>query len=383
LNSVYERPKARKEATYDVERISIDISNLNTVKNDYSIPTVIESEKEKELLDSLTKEEMAELLRGGDLRGRTGHITIGAGGKTVLSLAEKGIGNITMADGPAGLNICNHLKRTENGTELPLVIPERFNWGTMAKDALVAAEKVSGIEVYRYATAWPVGIVLAQTWNTELAKTFGSCVGEEMKAFGITLWLAPGMNINRNPLCGRVFEYFSEDPVISGEFAKNITLGTQKHKGVGVTVKHFACNNQEDNRTGVSANLSERALREIYLKGFEIAVKGAKPIAMMSSYNKINQVYAPNNYDLLNKIARCEWGFDGVVMTDWSSCNEGLGKPELGAISGNDLIMPGWDKDKERILEAVNNGDIDDLTLRRAACRVLRVILGGTTQFEN
>ncbi len=205
---------------------------------------------------------MAELLRGGDIMdGQNGHITIGAGGKTNLTLKDKGIGNITLADGPAGLNICNHLKRSEGGIELPIAIPERFNWGDTAKQYASMADRLPGKEVYRYVTAFPVGILVAQTWDTDLAEKFGDAIGKEMSSFGVTLWLAPGMNINRNPLCGRVFEYYSEDPVVSGFMASYITKGVQKHDGMGTTIKHFACNNQEDNRNHVSSNVSERELR--------------------------------------------------------------------------------------------------------------------------
>lgn len=373
-------PSNMQESLKDIEKIVLNKNNMKTKVNDYTLPLVVETDREKELLDNLSKQDMAELLRGGDLRNsKEGHITIGAGGKTALSLVSKGIGNITVSDGPAGLNICRKLKRSEQGIEIPLEIPERFNWGNTEAEAMAVAEKFQGTEVYRYATAFPAGILVAQTWNIDLAEQFGSGVGEEMLAFGITLWLAPGMNINRNPLCGRTFEYYSEDPFISGIIASSVTKGTQKHQGRGTTIKHFACNNQEDNRNKVSANVSERALREIYLKGFEITVKESQPLSLMSSYNRINQVYAPNNYDLLNKILRCEWGFEGMVMTDWSSCNEGLGLPELCVVSGNDLVMPGSERDKERILQAIEEGTIDDTNLRYAAARVLRVILNGTS----
>ena len=155
---------------------------------------------------------------------------------------------------------------------------------------------------YQYCTAFPVGTALAQTWDLELMKEFGEAIGKEMEEFHINLWLAPGMNIQRNrmniqrnPLCGRNFEYYSEDPFLSGKLAAAVTLGVQSRKGCGVTIKHFACNNQEDNRMGVDACVSERALREIYFRGFEIAIKESNPVAIMSSYNLINGVHAANS----------------------------------------------------------------------------------------
>ena len=160
---------------------------------------------------------------------------------------------------------------------------------------------------YQYCTAFPVGTAVAQTWNKELMLFFGESIAKEMKEFGVNLWLAPGLNIQRNPLCGRNFEYYSEDPYLSGTIAAEITKGVQSESRCGVTIKHFACNNQEDNRMGVDARLSQRALREIYLRGFEIAVKEGKPIAMMTSYNLINGVHAANSKDLCTHLAREEW----------------------------------------------------------------------------
>ena len=157
------------------------------------------------------------------------------------------------------------------------------------------------------------------------------------------------MNIHRNPLCGRNFEYLSEDPYLTGTMAAAITRGVQKEKGYYVTIKHFACNNQEDNRTYVSSNVSERALREIYLRGFGMAVQaGAKSV--MTSYNKLNGVYTPNSHDLCTKVLRNEWGFDGVVMTDWYSTNPGQGDNAICMAAGNDLIMPGMFINKQQIL---------------------------------
>ena len=229
--------------------------------------------------------------------------------------------------------------------------------------------------VYQFTTAFPVGLALAQTWNLELAEQVGGAVGEEMKAYGITYWLAPGMNIHRNPLCGRNFEYYSEDPFLSGTFASAIIRGVQKSRGCYVTLKHFCCNNQEDNRNQTNVNVGERALREIYLKGFEIAVKKASPGAVMSSYNKVNGMYVNNSYDLLTKVLRNEWGFQGLVMTDWFATGKNVGSHVSAIGAGNDLIMPGSRAAVKEIVKAVEDGIIEAEDVKRCAANVLKGIL--------
>ncbi len=180
--------------------------------------------------------------------------------------------------------------------------------------------------------------MIAQTWDPEVIYGFGDRIGTEMTEFGVTLWLAPGMNIHRNALCGRNFEYYSEDPLIAGLTAGYTTLGVQSHPGVGVTLKHYAVNSQETSRNSENNTVSERALREIYLKGFEIAVKMAQPMAIMTSYNQNNSMPAADDYDLCTDIPRGEWGFNGLIMTDWGG---GQSTPVNSMHAGNDLIMPG------------------------------------------
>ena len=347
----------------------------------YTEPDITETEQEQKILDGLTVQEQSWFLQGGALRNPPkGTFEIhGAAGKTATELLNKGIRNVIFSDGPAGVNIGNKVKALPMGGFAPAVVPERYSWGVMGTAMKAQLEKIPGQIVYRYATAWPVEMLLAQTWNRELLRTIGEAVGEEMLNFGITIWLAPGMNIHRNPLGGRAFEYYSEDPVLTGEMAAALTRGVQSHQGLGVSVKHFCCNNSEDNRNGISANVSERALREIYLKGFEIAVRKSQPRTIMSSYNMLNQVYTANRHDLLTDILRCEWGFEGLVMTDWGSTNDHAGRPELAAPAGNDLIMPGSDYDRERILKAIADGKLSPDTVRRSACRVLRMMLAANT----
>ncbi len=373
--------KEREERVECEMRLRVNPEDFTTKTVSYIEPSIKETEEEKSILDSLTIEEEAWLLQGGDLRNPPkGTLEIhGAGGKTVTALLGKGIRNVLFSDGPAGVNIANKVKALPGGGFAPAMVPERYSWGVMGKAMKAQLERIPGEIVYRYATAWPVEMLLAQTWNKELLESIGKAVGEEMLQFGITIWLSPGMNIHRNPLGGRAFEYYSEDPVLTGELAASLTKGVQSHKGLGVSLKHFCCNNTEDNRNGISSNVSERALREIYLKGFEIAVKKSQPKTVMSSYNMLNHIYTANRHDLLTDILRSEWGFEGLVMTDWGSTNEKAGRPEKTAPSGNDLIMPGSDYNRECILKAIKNGEMTPEVVRRSACRVLRMMLNANT----
>lgn len=371
-----------REVPENIPVLSLKAEEIPTILTDYAEPEVQETAQEKAILDSLTPEEQAWFLQGGALQNAPrGALEIhGAGGKTVTALLDKGIRNVIFSDGPAGVNIGNKVKALPMGGFAPAVVPERYSWGIMGPAMKKKLDAIPGELVYRYATAWPVEMLLAQTWNKSLLHAMGEGVAEEMLAFGITVWLAPGMNIHRNPLGGRAFEYYSEDPVLTGEMAAALTQGVQSRKGVNVCCKHFCCNNSEDNRNGISANLAERALREIYLKGFEIAVRKSQPGAIMSSYNQINRTYTANRHDLLTDILRCEWGFEGLVMTDWGSTNVNAARPELAAPAGNDLIMPGESYDREWILKGLEEGIISSETLRRCACRVLRLMLRANTQ---
>lgn len=302
------------------------------------------------LVSKMTSKEQIQLVVGNAYQPPTQICVDGAAGSTTGELYGKHhLPNILMADGPAGIRVNNRGKvKGKDGRE------ETMSF---------------------YATAWPTATVLAQTWNTELVGKIGEAVGKEMMEFGITLWLAPGMNIQRNPLCGRNFEYFSEDPLVSGMMAVALTKGVQKYPGLGTTLKHFACNNQEDNRNHASSNVTERALREVYLRGFELAVRLAQPKAIMSSYNLINGVYAPNNKELLTDILRHEWGFQGVVMTDWWSCGKGRGNVTLCIPSGNDLVMPGSKDDQKAIQKALRKKKIASEDLKLSAARVVDVLI--------
>lgn len=253
----------------------------------------------------------------------------GAAGETADLFEKYGIPPISLSDGPAGIRVSQKVKNED---------------GEVVRQQLC--------------TAFPVGSLLACSWDEQVLRDFGDAVAAEMQEYGVELWLAPGMNIHRNPLCGRNFEYFSEDPLVTGFCAGAITQGVQSH-GVGVTIKHFAGNNQEDLRTNSNDIVTQRALREIYLKGFEIAVKQAAPYCVMTSYNDINGMPSANNYDLTTAILRDEWGFKGFVMTDWGG---GISMPALSICTGNDMIQPGGADVVEEIAAALAS---DEKTVSR------------------
>lgn len=335
--------------------------------------------KAEELVEKLTEEELIAMVIGEVSKGQenalgaAGIMVPGAAGETSGILEEKyDIPGVSMADGPAGVRLIKKYEvNPENGQ-----IYSNGLLGALEGGFFSTPEEHEGADTYyQYCTAIPVGTLLAQTWNTELLEEVGRAVAEEMQEFGVAWWLAPGMNIHRNPLCGRNFEYYSEDPLISGSMAAAITRGVQSGKGVGTTIKHFACNNQEDNRMGSNSVLSERALREIYLRGFEIAVKTSQPMAIMTSYNRINGVHAANCKDICTVAARQEWDFQGIIMTDWTTT-----MPQGGSLSwkcveaGNDLIMPGWQGDSENIREALESGNLKKEDLKKCVKRMLKVI---------
>lgn len=343
-----------------------------------------------DLTAQLTVSELAELCVG-TARGGFGSVSVigaastacpGAAGDTTSILVEnRGVPNLVLADGPAGLRLSRTFVADSSDTVIPGLgessmgnLPELLGMAPPERPA-------DAVDYYQYCTAIPIATMLAQTWDPAAIEAAGDIVGGEMEEFGVTLWLAPGMNIQRNPLCGRNFEYYSEDPLVSGICAAADTRGVQKHPGCGTTIKHFALNNQEDNRAHCNSHCTERALREIYLKGFEIAVKTAKPLSLMTSYNLVNGLHAANHKELLTDVLRCEWGFDGVVMTDWGTTGDGgLGSgtglkygtssPVLCIKAGNDLIMPGSQEDLDAVVNAVG-ADLTLAELQACAKRVL------------
>ncbi|WP_295771707.1 glycoside hydrolase family 3 N-terminal domain-containing protein [uncultured Mucilaginibacter sp.] len=303
----------------------------------------------KEVIAAMTLEEKAMMVIGGgrdaapsaftdgSMVGNTSFRIPGAAGVT-NAIPRLGIPAMVLADGPAGVRMDVRRKNDDHKY---------------------------------FATAFPAGNTLASTWNPEVVKRVGEAFGNEVKEFGADIILAPGVNIHRNPLGGRNFEYYSEDPVLTGEIAAAIINGIQSN-GVGTSIKHFAANNQEANRAGVNAHITERALREIYLKGFEIAIKKSSPWTVMSSYNLLNGTHTSERRDLLTNILRNEWNFKGYVMSDWG----GKATNWVEQVkAGNDMIMPGNNRQIQRIISAVKHDSLDVKTLNTSVERVLNIIM--------
>ena len=329
------------------------------------------------VLEDRATEELIPLLYGKiseniSTLGAAGIRVPGSAGETCGTLEEDGIPSLVMADGPAGIRLRQWYevdKETDSIYEMGVL-------GSLENGILEPGVHHENADTYyQYCTAFPVGTALAQTWDTDLMTEFGKAIAEEMEEFHVNLWLAPGMNIHRNPLCGRNYEYYSEDPYLSGMLAAAVIRGVQSKSGCGVTIKHFACNNQEDNRMGVDSCVSERALREIYLRGFEIAVKEGNPVSIMTSYNLINGIHAANSKDLCMTVARKEWGFDGAIMSDWNTT-----VPEDGSVpwkcvaAGNDIIMPGNPDDDKNIRQAYKEGKLTEEEIRNCAGHLVSMI---------
>ena len=299
-----------------------------------------------EILKAMTLEEKAMLVVGGNrliesssdngMIGGHAQRVPGAAGAT-QAISRLGIPSTVLTDGPAGVRIS----------------PKRDN----------------DTNTY-FCTGFPVGTALASTWNTKLVEEVGKCIGNEVLEYGCDVLLAPGMNIHRSPLCGRNFEYYSEDPFVTGKIAAAYVKGIQS-QGVGTSIKHFAANSQETNRMGVDEVMSQRALREIYLKGFEIAVREAAPWTVMSSYNRLNGPFTQENRELLTTILRDEWGFDGIVMTDWT----GLRNTAAQIQAGNDLMEPGNDAQIKDIIEKVKSGVLAEADLDICVKRILQYLV--------
>ena len=302
----------------------------------------------EEVIKAMTLEEKAQLLVGGGNDGFVGSGAMlghqkkfvpGAAGTTV-AIPRLGIPATVQCDGPAGVHIDAHRE---------------------------------GDSRNYYATGFPVGTCLASTWNTDLVRKVGEAIGNETLEYGCDVVLGPGMNLHRNPLCGRNFEYYSEDPVVTGLIGTAFVLGVQS-QGVGVSAKHFAVNSQESDRTRVDERLSQRALRELYLKGFEMMVRKSNPWTIMSAYNKINGIYAQGNKDLLTNILRDDWGYKGIVETDWIGKREDL-PVEQEVAAGNDLMMPGYPAQVKDIVNAVKSGKLDVNDVDRNVRRMLEYIV--------
>ena len=299
---------------------------------------------QEEVMSKMSLEDKAHFVIGTGMAGFSGDEAVigatkslvpGAAG-TTYPLDSLGIPAVVLADGPAGLRID----------------PTR-----------------EGDSATYYCTHFPIGTLLASTWNTQLIEEVGQAIGEEVKEYGADVLLAPALNIMRNPLCGRNFEYYSEDPVVAGKTASAYITGVQKND-VGTSIKHFAANNQETNRMNTDARISQRALREIYLKGFEIAIKESKPWTVMTSYNYVNGVYTSESKDLVETILRDEWGYEGTVMTDWFGGKDGA--KQMWA--GNDMLQPGKAEQFDSIVAGVKSGKLSEADLDRNVSRILNLV---------
>lgn len=382
---------AAAEELSDITRISVAAADIETVTVTY--------DQEREIdprVKDLTVEELA-YLNVGAFNPKAGALSVignaatnvaGAAGETTGVLKEKGFPVLVMSDGPAGLRLAKEFYRDEKGAHgigssmvpesfLPfLPAPARFIMNLIGGSG--KPKKGQKVE-YQYATAIPIGTAIAQSFNLPLAESYGSIVGDEMERFGVHLWLAPALNIHRDIRCGRNFEYYSEDPLISGKTAAAITRGVQRHPGCGTTIKHYAANNQEKNRYCNNSIVSERAMREIYLKGFGICVRESQPHALMTSYNLLNGVHTSEHQGLIEDILRCEYGFKGIVMTDWivdmAQDKQSLHRMPIAAEiakAGGDLVMPGSKGDFDSIVKAAKSGELELRQLQINATRVLQ-----------
>jgi len=399
-------PKEKREIRYaswkdcSVRTKDLCPERIPSEKIFYDADPVPVSEEARKAASLLSEEQLLRIVIGdyergqSDAAGSSGAIVPGAAGVTGSVSAEelkksaginesgekRDIPAMVLADGPAGLRLDSEFY-VSDGTIRKQCMAASLEHGFFV-DAFMKMsgqkQDVTGEKRYQYCSAFPVGSLLSQSWNTGLLEEIGEAVSEEMEIFQVKLWLAPGMNIHRNPLCGRNFEYYSEDPVLSGCMAASIAKGVQKGHATGVTLKHFCANNQEDNRMGSNDVISERTLREIYMKGFEIAVKMSQPYAIMTSYNLINGVHTANSRDLCVKAARNEWGMKGLIMTDWMTTTDSTDQTGCTAAgcmkAGNDLIMPGAQKDFENIREALKSGELPRADVEKCAARVIDAV---------
>ncbi|MBE6951896.1 MAG: hypothetical protein E7451_11295 [Ruminococcaceae bacterium] len=374
--------RARETLAPGLPRIPLDADAFVTAAYTYEDRPLYPDDRTREFVEQLTDEELVDIVVGiGMFGGEKKFDLPGSVGNTTSKFWDRGLANVALCDGPAGLRIQKHSTVDKKGKIKPVEMAMSiFEAAPGFVKKLMTGDPNKEESLYQFTTAFPVTAALAQTWNAPLLEEVGNAIYREMKEYGCTYWLAPAVNIHRNPLCGRNFEYYSEDPRLTGYLAAAITRGVQREPGFYVTVKHFACNNQEDNRNFVSSNLSERALREIYLRAFEYPVRHGGAKAIMTSYNRVNGIYSPNSYDLCTKVLRCEWGFEGVVMTDWFSTNKGQASSATAIAAGNDLIMPGGGSFKKDILAGLKDGRTSRDDLIRCCANVVKSILDSQTQ---
>ena len=383
----YERAAGKGEdaavAAFGAEKLPVnklDLSELQTEIVAYGTNTP----EPEPVLSELEDKELAYLNIGAfdpkgafvNVVGDSATTVPGAAGESCSMFEDRGINRIVMADGPAGVRIAPRYYEDKKGKHsLSAGLPDSMaeflpDAVKVMRDIRAALRKLRerGIEVKeQYTTAVPIATAIAQSFDVDFARLCGDIVGSEMEIFGIDLWLAPALNIHRNVLCGRNFEYYSEDPLLSGKIASAVTQGVQAHEGCGVTIKHYAANNQETNRYASNSQISERAMREIYLRGFEICIRESDPVSLMTSYNLLNGVHTSERRDLVTDILRDEFGFDGMVMTDWvigngmllhKASKYGIPDPAVVAAAGHSLFMPGCRKDYKDMMDGLKAGRV-------------------------
>ena len=363
------------EIPSDIRRSQIFSSDIKTVTHKYKTPEFESNSEIDRIVSNLTLKDMSKLLVGRTYLGPFRHRVFGAVGYTTAKLFHKGIDQMPMADGPQGINLTQiSTKPLHNLFAVP-TLPEALRSSHIISKLGTSTAGKNKDLYYQYCTSWPSETVVAQTWDTNLARLLGHATAVEMKEYGVVFWLAPAVNIHRNPLCGRNYEYYSEDPLLTGLMAKSVISGVHDEDGCFPTIKHFAANNLETKRNVSSSNMDERTLREIYLKAFRIAIEDQSLEAVMCSYNKINGVYAALNYELQTSILRNEWGFDGIVMTDWFATGHHESLDELCCKAGTDLIMPGLPTIPAKIMKACKKGLISKDDIERSARRIIKLAL--------
>ena len=374
----------------DVPILTVDLNAIPRTETLYTDQTEIDPDVEK-----MSREELVQMSLGAynpksslaSVVGSAGFAVAGAAGETCSLSRQIGLKPLVMADGPAGLRLSRSYAEDKNGPvpvgqnmldSMADLLPKPVRW---AAGMLVRKPKANAEIHNQFTTAIPIGTALAQSWNPDFAELCGDIVGDEMARMKVDLWLAPALNIHRSICCGRNFEYFSEDPLLSGLFAAAITRGVQAHPGRGTTIKHYAANNQEFNRYNNNSIVSERAMREIYLKGFEICIRESQPRALMTSYNLLNGTHTSEHRGLIHDILRCEFGYRGIVMTDWvvaGVTNKKARYPVANAArvaaAGGELFMPGSKRDADDLRRALSNGTLSVDQLRANVSRTIRAI---------
>lgn len=398
---VEERIKRRES-----EIISENVTRLEVPTEAFTKMAVSYKQGEEEIdpvIGKISREQLIKMNIGAfnpnggiaSMVGNAGFSVAGAAGQSYMGAQELGIPSMVMADGPAGVRISPKYAVDKDGVvhTIGATLPESmvaFMPWYMKKFINLFTYHVKKTDTIKeqYATAIPIGTAIAQSFNEDFAAKCGDIVGFEMENFGVHLWLAPALNIHRDIRCGRNFEYYSEDPLLSGLITAAVTKGVQQHPGCGVTIKHYAANNQETNRTQSNSQVSERTMREIYLKGFGIAVRKSQPKAVMTSYNLLNGVHTGEHRGLIEDILRSEYGFKGIVMTDWNvgnfagetNCVHELAFAPRTVMAGSDIFMPGGNDDYEAVEKALAHGEVTEKQLQINASRVARMakeLIGG------